>query len=106
MIAGRVLRKGRSRGVAVDGFSHIHTPLCPAIGGAVGCMAAASLELPARLDPSHVTTICPLASAATQGKTLDFPTAPSRLTRTGDVQVLPRSEDQERKMSWLSDQTV
>src|SRR6266576_1520232 len=36
MIAGRVLSKGRSRGVAVDGFSHIHTPLCPAIGGAVG----------------------------------------------------------------------
>src|SRR6266852_9789422 len=72
----------------------------------VGCMAATSLELPARFDPSHVTTTWPLASAATQGKTLDLPIVPSRLTRTGGVQVLPRSEDKDRKIFWLSDQTV
>src|SRR6266481_3334638 len=72
----------------------------------VGCMAATSLELPARFDPSHVTTTWPLASAATHGKTLDFPSVPSRLTRMGDVHVFPRSEDEERKIFWLSDHTV
>src|SRR6266436_2161719 len=69
-------------------------------------MAATLLELPARLEPSQVTTTWPLASAATHGNTLDLPTVPSWLTRTGDVQVLPKSEEEERKTLWLSDQTV
>src|ERR1700740_1619771 len=59
----------------------------------VGCMAATLFELPARLPPSHVTTTCPLASAATHGNTLDLPTVEPLLTRTGAVQVEPSLED-------------
>src|SRR5215469_6822375 len=63
-----------------------------------GCMAATSLELPARLAPSQVTTTWPLASAATHGKTLALPTVDPLLTCTGEVHVFPRFEDEERKM--------
>lgn len=71
-----------------------------------GCIVATSLELPAILDPSQVTTTWLLASAATQGNTLDFPTVDPPFTRTGTVRGLPKSDEEEKKMLWLSDQTV
>jgi len=58
------------------------------------------------LEPSHVTTTCPFASAATHGNTFAFPTVPSLFTRSGVVHVFPKSVDYDMKIFWLSDQTV
>jgi hypothetical protein len=64
----------------------------------VRSMTVVSLEFPARFAPNHTTTTCPLASAATHGNTLDFPTVAPWLIRTGVVlHVVPRSDDEENK---------
>ena len=63
--------------------------------GRHGSWMEASFELPARSPPNQTIPTWPLASAASQGKTLGMPTVEPPLMRTAGDQLAPRSLENE-----------